>query len=145
MAVAQGDLEDARQKYADALEVSQRLAESDPGNAGWQRDLSVSLEKLGDLAVAQGDLEDARQKYADALEVSQRLAESDPSNAQWQRDLFVSNFKLADVLEKQGESESMRHWHRAHDVLKGMVSRGLFVSEDDQGFLKVLDGKLKNE
>ena len=145
LAVAQGDLEDARQKYAGALEVRQRLSESDPGNAQWQRDLSVSLNKLGDLAVAQSDLEDARQKYADALEVRQRLAESDPGNAQWQRDLFVSNFKLADVLEKQGESESMRHWHRAHDVLKGMVSRGLFVSEDDRGFLKVLEGKLKNE
>ena len=30
--------------------LSQRLADSDPTNASWQRDLSVSLEKLGDLS-----------------------------------------------------------------------------------------------
>ena len=33
-----------------------RQAKSDPGNAGWQRDLSVSLNKVGDVKTAQGDL-----------------------------------------------------------------------------------------
>src|SRR5262249_29771349 len=45
-------------------EVIQRLAASDPGNAAWQRDLSVSLEKLGNLAVAQGDLPEAHRLFA---------------------------------------------------------------------------------
>ena len=34
----------------------ERLAKSDPGNAGWQRDLSVSYDKVGDVQVAQGNL-----------------------------------------------------------------------------------------
>jgi hypothetical protein len=35
------------------------LAKSDPGNAGWQRDRSVSYENVGDVQVAQGDLKAA--------------------------------------------------------------------------------------
>ena len=39
-----------------SLAIADRLARSDPGNAGWQRDLSVSYNKIGDVQVAQGDL-----------------------------------------------------------------------------------------
>ena len=56
MQVAQGDLAAALKSYSDSLAISERLAKSDPGNAGWQRDLSVSYEKVGDVQVAQGDL-----------------------------------------------------------------------------------------
>jgi tetratricopeptide (TPR) repeat protein len=40
--VAQGDLAGALKSYRDGLAIAERLAQSDPGNAGWQRDLSVS-------------------------------------------------------------------------------------------------------
>ena len=40
--------------YQAALAIAQRLAAADPGNAGWQRDLSVSHNKIGNLAVAAG-------------------------------------------------------------------------------------------
>ncbi len=56
MQVAQGDLAGALTSYRDSLAIADRLAKSDPGNAGWQRDLSVSYEKVGDVQVAQGDL-----------------------------------------------------------------------------------------
>ena len=45
--VAQGDLAGALKSYRDSLAIRERLAKSDPGNAGWQRDLSVSYAKLG--------------------------------------------------------------------------------------------------
>ena len=37
--VAQGDLAGAVKSYRDSLAITERLAKSDPGNAGWQRDL----------------------------------------------------------------------------------------------------------
>ena len=43
--VAQGDLAGALASYRDSLVIRERLAQSDPGNAGWQRDLSVSYNK----------------------------------------------------------------------------------------------------
>ena len=54
--VAQGDLAGALTSYRDSLAIRDRLAQSDPGNAGWRRDLSVSYNKVGDVQVAQGDL-----------------------------------------------------------------------------------------
>ena len=39
-----------------ASSIHDRLAAADPGNAGWQRDLSVSWDRIGDVRVAQGDL-----------------------------------------------------------------------------------------
>jgi hypothetical protein len=46
--VAQGDLAGALKSYKDGLAIADRLATSDPGNAGWQRDLSVNYAKLAD-------------------------------------------------------------------------------------------------
>ena len=80
----------ALKSYRDSLAIAERLAQSDPGNAGWQRDLSVSYEKIGDVQVAQGDLAGALKSYRDSLAIRDRLAKSDPGNAGWQRDLSVS-------------------------------------------------------
>jgi tetratricopeptide (TPR) repeat protein len=81
---------------------------SDPGNAGWQRDLSVSYNKIGDVQVAQGDLKAALKSYSDDLAIAERLANSDPSNAGWQRDLSVSYAKLADAYRKSNETAKAR-------------------------------------
>ena len=103
MLVAQGDLAGALKSYHDSLAIADRLAKSDPGNAGWQRDLSVSYNKVGDVQVAQGDLAGALKSYSDSLAIADRLAKSDPGNAGWQRDLSVSYNKIGDVLVAQGD------------------------------------------
>jgi hypothetical protein len=53
---AQGDLDGALKSYQDSFTIRD-LAKSNPSNVGWQRDLSVSYEKIGDVQVAQGDLD----------------------------------------------------------------------------------------
>ena len=88
---------------ATASPSRERLAKSDPGNAGWQRDLSVSYDKVGDVQVAQGDLAGALKSYRDSLAITERLAKSDPGNAGWQRDLSVSYNKVGDVQMAQGD------------------------------------------
>ena len=100
--VAQGNLPEALKTYRDALAITDRLAKSDPGNAGWQRDLSVSYNKIGDVLVAQGNLPEALKPTATALAIADRLAKSDPGNAGWQRDLGVSYNNVGDVLVAQG-------------------------------------------
>src|ERR1022692_4827249 len=66
--------------------IFQRLAESDPGNAEWQRDLAQSHCWLGNVEQAQGNLATAGVRYRAYRDGMQRLAESDPGNAAWQRD-----------------------------------------------------------
>ena len=88
----------------------QRLAAADPSNAGWQRDLSVSQEKIGDVLLAQGDLAGALRAFRESLAVRERLAAADPSNAGWQRDLSVSLTQMAQLHERQGDrAEALRH------------------------------------
>ena len=85
-----------------------RLAAADPGNTEWQRDLSVSRNKLGDVAVAAGDLAAARDHYQAALDIADRLAAADPGNTEWQRDLSVSRNKLGDVAIAAGDLAAAR-------------------------------------
>ena len=82
--------------------LPKRLAKADPANAGWQRDLSVSQEKLGDVLVQQGNLAEALAGFKAALAIRKRLANADPANAGWQRDLSVSHERVGTVLAAQG-------------------------------------------
>src|SRR4051794_5305944 len=98
-----GDLTRALASYRDSLAIAARLAQSDPGNAGWQRDLSVSYNKVGDVQRAPGDLTRALASYRDSLAIRERLAQSGPGNAGWQRVLLVSYSKVGDVQVAQGD------------------------------------------
>jgi tetratricopeptide (TPR) repeat protein len=84
--LAQGDGPAALQSYRDAFAIAERMARSNPGNAGWQRDLCVSYDKVGDAQSAQGDLQDALQSYRSGLAVAVLLTSLDRSNTQWQED-----------------------------------------------------------
>ena len=55
MLVAQGDGAGALAAYRKALAIREALAAHDPANTEWQRDLSVSHNKIGDVLVTQGD------------------------------------------------------------------------------------------
>ena len=99
--VAQGNLPDALKSYRDGLAIRERLAHADPGNAGWQRGLSVSYDCVGDVLEAQGDLPEALKSFRDGLAIRDRLAHADPGNAGWQRDLSVSYDRVGDVLEER--------------------------------------------
>ena len=72
---AQGDLAGALQSYRDSFAIRERLAKSDPGNAGWQRDLAAAYEKIGDVQVAQGDLAGALKSYRDGLAIIEPAGE----------------------------------------------------------------------
>ena len=88
--------------YQAEFAITDRLAKSDPGNAGWQRDLSVTYNKVGNVQVAQGNLPAALTPYQASLAIADRLAKSDPANAGWQRDLSVSYVNVGDVQLAQG-------------------------------------------
>ena len=55
-----GDPAAARRYYEDGLTIRKRLADAAPDNADYARDLSVSYNKLGDLAMSGGDPAAAR-------------------------------------------------------------------------------------
>ncbi|MDQ5771062.1 tetratricopeptide repeat protein, partial [Thiothrix subterranea] len=84
------------------------LADNDPSNAGWQRDLAASLSKMGEVLTAQGKLDDAKAVFEKDLAIAQTLADNDPSNAGWQRDLAASLSKMGEVLTAQGKLDDAK-------------------------------------
>jgi hypothetical protein len=77
----EGGLAGAVKSNQESLAIRERLAKSNLDNASWQRDLSVSYEKIGDVQMRQGGLAGALKSYQDCLAIRERLAKSDPDNA----------------------------------------------------------------
>jgi tetratricopeptide (TPR) repeat protein len=85
--VAQGKLAEALDAYQESSAIRQILAEQDKSNSGWQRDLSVSYDNVGDVLVKQGKLAAGLDAYQQSLAIRKTLAEQNTSNPDWQRDL----------------------------------------------------------
>jgi tetratricopeptide (TPR) repeat protein len=95
--VAQRNLPAALASYQAGLTIAERLAQSDPGNASWQRHLSVAYIKIGIVQMAQGNLSAALTNFQADLSITERLANSDPGNAGWQRDRQIAVEDLASL------------------------------------------------
>ena len=148
--VAQGDGPGALAAYRRGLAIAEALAARDPDNTQWQRDLSVSHNKIGDVLVAQGDGPGALAAYRRGLAIAEALAARDPANTEWQRDLSVSHDRIGDVLVAQGDGPgalaayrrawpSGRRWPRATRPTPGW-QRDLSVSHNKIGDVLVAQG-----
>jgi tetratricopeptide (TPR) repeat protein len=85
------------------VRFSERLSNSDPENADFARDLSVSYNKLGDMQQALGNSQAALALYQQGLEIRERLFSSYPENAPFARDLSSSYEKLGGTFIKLAE------------------------------------------
>jgi phage tail protein X len=112
-------------RHEASLAVLERLAAANPGSAEAQRDLSVSLNKLGDVLVQAGDLAAARERYQASLAVAERLAAANPGSAEAQRDLWVSLWKLAS-LEGTGMA-----WKDVLARMEAMKAAGTLFPADE--------------
>jgi tetratricopeptide (TPR) repeat protein len=81
--LAEGRLQDALAVYQQGLAIAKRSAEQDRSNSNWQRQLSVSYERVGEVLVAQGNLQEALDAYQQSLKIRKTLAEQDKSNSDW--------------------------------------------------------------
>ena len=84
----------------------ERLPTHDPGALAWQRELSVSHDKVGDVRSAQSDLGRAAQAFALCADTRERLSAEDPGNVTWQRDLSVAHVKLGEARSAQGDLDA---------------------------------------
>jgi hypothetical protein len=69
-------LREALNSYQASLAIMARLAKADLGNAGWQRDLSVTYVRLADFYRKSGRSSDARKALATARVIMARLVAS---------------------------------------------------------------------
>jgi len=78
--VKQGKLQEALDAYRQDLAISKRLAEQDKSNSGWQRDLIVSLYKVGTTTAkigAHDNLSQAQEFLRTALKLADKYSGQD--------------------------------------------------------------------
>ena len=95
MQMAQGDLAAALRSYETRRDIIARLAKADPGNADWQRDLSVSYAKLANAYRTAGQLPQAREQLTAGRTIIARLTETYPDWSQWKKDLAWFDGQIA--------------------------------------------------
>ena len=117
--------EPARVAAKYVIRVCTALAEREPGNTGYQRDLSVSYERLADLARAEGDPDTARRFYTDGLDIARGLAQREPGNTGYQRDLSISYERLADLALRADDGATA-----AQDVQEALTRRFSLVERE---------------
>jgi hypothetical protein len=52
-------------RYRNSLAIRERHDAVDPHNTGWQRDLSLSYERIGDVLLTQGEHDEALKSFRD--------------------------------------------------------------------------------
>ncbi|HRI07413.1 MAG TPA: TIR domain-containing protein, partial [Nannocystaceae bacterium] len=150
--IGRGDVAAALRAGRQALKVAEDLAKADPHSAQAQRDLSVSLDRLGDVEVQAGNLARARDLFARSLSQREDLAKADPHSAQAQRDLSVSWNKLGDIEVQAGSlarardlfarSLSQREDLAKADPHSAQAQRDLSVSLERLGDVEVQAGNM---
>jgi hypothetical protein len=82
-----GDLASALTSYQASLAIRERLAKSDPGNFGWQRDVAAGYGRVALIRVRQGSLADALNAFRQGREIIAQLVGRSPDNATLPGDL----------------------------------------------------------
>jgi tetratricopeptide (TPR) repeat protein len=98
----------ARAAYEEALGIARELAAETPASLEWQRDLSVSHQKLGMLAAEEGDADAARRHFREAQSIRQRLVTLAPDDPTRLWDLAGIEDRLGELAFEQGDLESGR-------------------------------------
>ncbi len=97
--LAAGDVQDAAPAANQAVDIARKLAARNSNNADAKRELSISLDRLGNVKLQERDLAGALAVYQESLDIRRTLVTQDPNNAESQRDLAVSFGKIGVVKE----------------------------------------------
>ena len=123
-----GDAEQALAHYQRDLEISERLLGTNPESAQAERDVSFSLEQMGDFLTNRGqvgDVEQALAHYQRSLEIRERLFEANPESAQAARDVSFSLERLGDFLTRRGKAgdadQALAHYQRGLEIRERLL------------------------
>jgi len=148
----QGNLNAAKAKYQENLEIDQRLVDQIPNDRTLLSNLSQAASRMGDVLRAQGDLNGAKAQYSTKLAIIQKLLKGEPSNDRWRREVAVSYENLGHVLQTQGDfSGAKAQYTNALEISRALATQepgnpetqnDLSVSYSDLGDILEAQGDL---
>ena len=135
-----GDAAQVEQHYTRSLELAEKLLADNPGSAQAVRDVSVSLDRLGDFLARRaqpGDADKALGHFTRCNELFEKLLADNPGSAQAVRDVCVSLEKLGIALSKRNQpgdsSKVANYFDRCVQIgealLKANPTSGLAASD----------------
>jgi tetratricopeptide (TPR) repeat protein len=136
-----GETDGALEHYTQAGHIIERLAAADPDNTRYQRDVSLRLDRIGDILGERGDAAGALEHYTRALHIREQNSAADPDNIQYQRDVWVSHYQIAAALESVGDPSAADHWGKAHHALAALDAAGK-LPDSDRATYDEVTGKL---
>lgn len=126
---ASGDAEQALDHYRRSLQIRDRLLAVNGDNTQIAREVSASLNKLGDFLVTRGASGDAQQAflhYRRSLEICERLCPNDRCDDQTARDLSISLNKLAGFLAERRQpgdtDQALIYYGRDLDISERLLA-----------------------
>ena len=91
------DLAGALKSYRDGLAIADRLAQSDPDDTNYQRDLSFSHARLASALRKAGENAKALDALREGRAIMVRMTSLSPDNATWKRDLAWFDAQIAEL------------------------------------------------
>lgn len=120
-----GDLEHALKLFERDLRIAENLLAEEPGDAQARRDLSVTLNMLGDAYLRRsgaGDLERAHEMLERSLRIREGLLAGAPGSAEATRDLSIALNNLGDFHLRRAATGDL-------ELALGFFERDLALSE----------------
>ncbi|MEP2776755.1 MAG: TIR domain-containing protein [Luteolibacter sp.] len=109
--------------YNEALQIAEKLVISDPENAEFQRDLSVTHAKLGVLSLRLGDTAQALAHERECMRLCEKLLALNPSSDLYRSDLPASHVKLGDLFLRLGDTDQAHsHYEDSVELREKLVS-----------------------
>jgi tetratricopeptide (TPR) repeat protein len=110
-------LERGLQEFVYAEGLARKLAQMDPENGSYQRNIMFVLQKLGDIRQVQQDSDGAIAKYNEALEVAKQLVARPSPDPTWKRDLANCYSRVGQGFsQKQDFENALENLNTALDI-----------------------------
>ncbi len=116
-------MDEALSSYLDAKSEIEGLLLTSPDSVPLNRDLSVTLDRIGDIHFSKGDLAQALASYKAGLGIAEGLARAaGKNNLDLLHDLSVSYERIGDLFDKKGDlAGALEHFRKGLALSKALV------------------------
>ena len=94
-----------------------------PNNLAWQRSISTTHERVGDVLMASGSVAQALTSYETSFDIAEKVATAVPDNDGLQRDLAYAHAKIGDAHRAAGDLKSAIERHRAANTIFARLTK----------------------
>jgi tetratricopeptide (TPR) repeat protein len=117
-----GDAEQALAYYQRSLTVSEELLRANPQSAQAARDVSVSLERKGDLLLRLNRSAEAAELFKQVLPIREKLLAANPGSAAAKQDVAVARFNVGEGLSAANRAaEALPHYQHSAELIEELV------------------------